>query len=115
MPSEYMRGDWSLHAQDDGAWTLETHKDDGRLDTFIAMRAAWPSRAAESLANGHLCKASPKMYEALQAFLKVKEEISQHADRPISEQSIHHLENLQKQLHSQVVAAVAEAEGAQAS
>lgn len=103
MSSKYMKADWTLHDGGDGAWTLETRRDDGRVASFIATRPPWPSSAAESVANGHLCKAAPKMYEALQAYMRVREQLNHLPDEDLVQ--------LQIEFHLQAVAALARADG----
>jgi hypothetical protein len=112
MPSScYMRGNWSLYHQDDGAWTVQTSTDDGRIETFIAMRGPWPSRAEESIANGHLCKAAPKMYEALTTYLKSREMATQVIDGKMPADAIDQLKEIHRLFHEQAVDALAEADG----
>ena len=112
MPSNYMKADWILHDGGSGAWTLETQSDSGVQETIIATRAQWPSRAAESLANGHLCKAAPRMYDALQTYMVSREWALRHSGDATSDpEVIRQFAAMQKDLHDEVVAALAEADG----
>jgi len=113
MPSNYMKADWILHDGGSGAWTLETQSDSGVQETIIATRAQWPSREAESLANGHLCKAAPRMYEALQTYMVSREWALRHSGEngQSDPEVIRQFAVMQKDLHDEVVAALAEADG----
>jgi len=114
MPSAYMKDSpWALVASDEGAWTLEIQREDGRQQAIVAMRAAFPSRAAESIANGHLCKAAPAMYEALQTYMLNREWALSHGagNGEFPQDMLHQFAAMQRDLHEEVVAALAEAEG----
>lgn len=57
---KHTHGEWTGEVFEDGAFVIE-----GADGAILCQRSSWPSRAAESRANGYLMLSSPAMLDAL--------------------------------------------------
>lgn len=112
MPLNYLNGDWVLSKFPDGAWSIETVRENGLIDTVIAQRAPFAHRATESVATGQLFWASPKLYEACRTYLENRKWAKKAAasDGPESQDTLRQYAEMQAELDEQMLAAVADAE-----